>query len=437
MKKLFIPGSLPFVKIFYAFNIVYFSVFFSISTYSSSSKLIPTTFVINTYIYFRLILFLIFLIAFFLLALFILNRKFIIFKFDSSFTFFLIFQIFCLSLVIAQQGMPRLFTDTLALFVLPIILYRIRAFILYFKLLLLSLLIVSMYSILQFSGLEIFSDLPIISLESSGARMSGFLGINSNACYLSVVIALLDVNLAKSFSSEFARLIVSKTLYNCILLTGFLALIMTGSRAAIFITLIVFFLKRRQEISRVFSHLVFNRLLIFSFSFVFLLIFFLYKQSFESCYACAYIFALDKASQSLSPRLDQLSVLLDIISNPLVYLVGTTDLFSADTVGDNPWLEYTLDYGLIYTFSLFFSYLFLAYNMYRARIFRTCNACFSPELISSFLSSLLFALLTIVLLMLFYDSPQSTPSFMIFIILYSSFYSEISYILPTFDSLKY
>ena len=72
-----------------------------------------------------------------------------------------------------------------------------------------------------------------------------------------------------------------------------------------------------------------------------------------------YIFDLDRAFASISPRLSQLSYLAEFINSPTSYVLGTVDLSAPDSVGDNPWLEYTLDYGWLFTLSLFFSFLSL------------------------------------------------------------------------------
>jgi len=282
-----------------------------------------------------------------------------------------------------------------------------------------ALLFVSIYSFLQIPIFGLLKFLPILASEGWGARLTGFLGINSHASFLVVLITTLDFNInSKSFSIS---LFFNEFFYSLIMSIAFISLLLTGSRAAILICVFLAFIRRLPSFLNFFLGLRTRYTYLFLSALVFGSLVYFTSLNYTQCYSCNYIFDISRAVSSLAPRFSQLSYLGDFFSSPFAYILGTVDLSAPDIVGDNPWLEYTLDYGLMFTISLLFS--FISLGLLLVKIFNFFKS--QPTPYSYFHSrvslSFLYGLFSIALLMLFYDSPQAAPTFLIYLIMCYSF----------------
>jgi hypothetical protein len=307
---------------------------------------------------------------------------------------------------------------------LPIIFLELYNFKRFISASLLALLLVSFYSLLQLPVFGLIDFLPILAREGMGARVSGFLGINSNASYLVVLITTLDLNINRrnfSLLSLPSFGFLNFTSYTFIMTISFFALLFTGSRAAIVICILLALIRRLPFILKFLIGLRFRYIYVFLVVFVVALLSYASNLNYSQCYSCNYIHDSSKALASLAPRLSQLSHLDAIISSPYSYILGTVDLGAPDIVGDNPWLEYTLDYGLLYTFSLMSSLFSLGLLLVKSHHFLKFQATPYSRIYSQVPISLLYGLSSIALLMLFYDSPQAAPTFLLYLVMCYSF----------------
>lgn len=404
----------------YIFLIFFFSFFFSTATYSQSSKLVLTPFVIYFSPVLRILIEFILLLCFLLLLFCVLSRK--RFNTPDLFPFFLFFQTLCLLLVLIQQNfIPRFFTDLIYLLPLPIVILGISNFKRFIWASLVALLFVSIYSFIQLPIFGLLSFLPIVASEGWGARLSGFLGINSHASYLVVLITTLDFNFnSKSFSLPLISFSNNAT-YPLVMSISYVSLLFTGSRAAILICTSLALIRRMPFFFRFVTLLRIRYIYIFFSGLLLVFLIFLASLSYTQCYSCNYILDFNKAVLSLAPRLVQSSYLDKFITSPFFYMFGTTDLSAPDIVGDNPWLEYTLDYGLLFTLSLLSSFLSLGLILFKSYKFFKSQTTPYSYIYSHISLSFLYGLFSIVLLMLFYDSPQAAPTFLIYLIMCYSF----------------
>jgi len=323
---------------------------------------------------------------------------------------FIISNFIALLIVVSQQGIPRIFTDTIFLLIgIGAFLGR-KSFSKVFFIYLLIIFISSFYTILQFPLFGLNEFLPV-ALTHSLARPSGFLMINGNASLMAISFTILDINIKEAYSN-FTNKKLFINLHLATKLTIILALILSASRGAILVTIFVFISKRIKYILKFLTQLKVKRsFFIISLITISILIVTSIFSDYESsgCYACQKIYSFDFSNDfSIYGRLDQ-------FNNPLKYLFGTNNLSMPDSVGDNPWLEYTLDYGLIFTFLIITSFISLYLNN---RKFIKLDA--NNSLARYLLESINYALFTITLLMFLYDSPQSIPSYSSLIILAAS-----------------
>ena len=353
---------------FYIFLIFFYSVLFSTATYSQSSKLSPTFFVLTFSPLLRILVIISLLFCLGLLFYSLLLHP----RLNTSglFLSFILFQTLCLTLVLAQQNFtPRYFTDLIYLLPLPIVVLGLSDFKRFLFASLATLSFISFYSFLQLPFLGLLNLLPILASEGWGARLSGFLGINAHASYLVVLITTLDFNLNSKRLSLPLLDLFNPFIYSLIMCLSFLCLIFTGSRAAISICLFLALIKRLPSFFAFFLSLRIRKIFLLFAPIVLAFLIYLSSLDYTQCYSCNYIFDLDRAFASISPRLSQLSYLAEFINSPTSYVLGTVDLSAPDSVGDNPWLEYTLDYGWLFTLSLFFSFLSLGSLLFKIHIF--------------------------------------------------------------------
>ena len=330
---------------------------------------------------------------------------------------FIIFNLIAVLIVVSQQGMPRLFTDIIFLFIGASAFLGRKSFQKLYIFYLFIFFVSSIYSILQLPILYPYLDLPI-ALINPYSRSSGFLMINTNGSFMAVVLTILDINIEESLANFPSKSFIKK-FHKLTLITVTLALLFSASRGAILIASFIFILKRRNQFKSILINQRINKNLLFliTSSLVFLFLAFI-NSDFEStrCYFCKQLFSYNfQKDYSIYARLDQFEILNKIIINPFKYLFGVNDLSLGDKIGDNPWLEYTLDYGLIYTFMILLSFLFL-FLICRKFIKIAKKGCLEKNI----LISSTYALLTIVLLMFLYDSPQSIPIYSSLIILISA-----------------
>ena len=407
---------------FYIFLIFFFSIFFSTATYSQSSKLNPTFFVLSFWPIFRILILFILVICFSLLGFSALTRQSL--NFPWFFSYFLLFQTLCLLLVSAQQNfIPRFFTDPIYLLPLPIFLLGLSNFKRFTSAALIVLLIVSLYSFIQLPVFGLTGSLPILATEGWGSRVSGFLGINSHASFLVVLITTLDFNINTRYFPFRLFGCLNTSAYTMVMFISCITLLLTGSRAAILICSIIALSRRMPAFLAFLSRLRIRYIYIFLCASAFVSLLYIISLNYTQCYSCNYIIDFSRAASSLTPRVTQLHYLSDFISSPWTYLFGTTDLSSPDIVGDNPWLEYTLDYGLLFTISYLLSFVSLGLLLFKSFIYFKSQSTSYSHVYSQVSLSFLYGLSSIALLMLFYDSPQSAPTFLIYLVLCYSFIS--------------
>lgn len=331
-------------------------------------------------------------------------------------TGFIIFNSLATLIVIAHQGIPRLFTDIIFLFIGVSAFMGRKTFQKLYIFYLFIFFISSVYTILQLPILNLYLDLPLAKLDSF-ARPSGFLMINTNASFMAVGLSILDINIKESLADFTNKNLIKFHIITLITVTS--SLIFSASRGAILIAFLIVILKRINTLKSIFINLRINKNLLFLTisSSLFLILAFINSDYEETrCYFCKKLFSFDiQNDHSFYARINQFEVLNKIIVNPFKYIFGTNDLSLGDKLGDNPWLEYTFDYGLIYTIMLFLSFLCL-FLMCRKFI----KIARKKSLEKNILISSNYALLTIFLLMFFYDSPQSIPIYSSLIIFIST-----------------